>query len=277
MDRTAQHLTALRHRLRALQSTLVCFSGGIDSTLVLAIATEQLGARAVAFTAVSPALPQSERAAAQQIAQQLGAPHHFVSSQELTRPGYVNNAPDRCFHCKSELYSIATAKAAEWNLASIVNGTNADDLHDYRPGLQAASAAAIQSPLAELGLTKEDVRALARELGLSTWSKPAMACLASRIPYGTAVTPERLGQVEQLETALHALGFVQVRVRWHGPLARIELDVNDLERACSHPARSAIVQAGLAAGFSYVTIDLAGYRMGSHNELLQGRSLRLAP
>jgi uncharacterized protein len=225
---------------------------------------------------VSPALPQSEREAAQQIAEQLGARHYFVDSHELARPGYVANAEDRCFHCKSELYSIAQVKAAEWQLASIVNGTNADDLSDYRPGLRAASLAAIRSPLAELGLTKEDVRALARSLGIAVWSKPAMACLASRIPYGTSVTPERLAQVEQLEGDLRGFGFAQVRVRWQGALARIELDVSELGRACSDPLRSAIVKAGLAAGFSYVTVDLAGYRVGSHNELLQGRSLRVA-
>jgi pyridinium-3,5-biscarboxylic acid mononucleotide sulfurtransferase len=275
MSHAAQKLQDLRAHLAGLGSTLVCFSGGIDSALVLAVAAEQLGARAVGMTAVSPSLPRSEREAAQQVAAGLGARHYFVDSHELSRPEYVANGADRCFHCKSELYAIAQHKAAEWHLENIVNGTNSDDLGDYRPGLRAAQIAAVQSPLVELGFHKQDVRDVAQILGLTIWSKPASACLASRIPYGTTVTLERLEQIERLEASLHELGFIHSRVRWQGPIARIEVSLDQLSIACADPTREAILRAGKDAGFTYVTLDLAGYRTGSHNELLRDRSLRV--
>ena len=166
-------------------------------------------------------------------------------------------------------------KRAEWSLAAVVNGTNVDDLGDYRPGLEAASQAGVRSPLAELGFSKQDVRAAAQQIGLGVWDKPASACLASRIPYGTSVTRERLDKIGTLEAALKGLGFRQVRVRYHGDIARIELDLSELPRAAEPATREAMVAAGKDAGFRYITLDLGGYRQGSHNEVLEGRSLKV--
>lgn len=268
-------LALLSALIREMGSTLVCYSGGIDSALVLAVATRELGARAIGLTAVSPSLPASEKQGAAELATSLGAVHRFVDSQEIERPGYVANGPDRCFHCKSELYEIAQSKAAEWQLAVIVNGTNTDDLGDYRPGLEAAKNTGIRSPLVEAGMTKADVREAARALGLPIWDKPAAACLSSRIPYGTSVTSERLQQIGSLEADLKALGFRQLRVRWHETIARIEVALDELPILLSPGVREAIVKAGKTHGFHYVTLDLAGYRTGSHNEVLVGKSLKL--
>jgi pyridinium-3,5-biscarboxylic acid mononucleotide sulfurtransferase len=272
-----EKLTALRARLRELGSVLVCYSGGIDSAFVLAVATEELGERAVGMTAVSPSLPQSEKDDAARIALALGATHRFVDSNELARDAYVKNGPDRCFHCKTELYSIARDKAREWQLAAIVNGTNTDDLGDYRPGLEAAREAGVVSPLLDAGMNKAAVRAAAQAIGMEIWDKPAAACLSSRIPYGTSVTRERLAQIGAFEAELRALGFRQVRVRWHDSIARIELDLSELERLLNPELRAAALDAGKRQGFRYVTLDLGGYRTGSHNEVLVGRSLPLLP
>ncbi|MCL2448640.1 MAG: ATP-dependent sacrificial sulfur transferase LarE, partial [Polyangiaceae bacterium] len=206
-------LDALRAALRAMGSALVCYSGGVDSALVLAVAHEVLGSRAVGMTAVSPSLAPFEKEAAVAVAKQIGARHELVESNEIERPGYVANAPDRCFHCKTELYAIAEIKAGEWGLAHVLNGTNTDDLGDYRPGLDAAKNARVRSILVECGFGKDDVRRAAQLLGLAVWDKPASACLSSRIPYGTAVTRERLAQIGGLEAELRALGLRQVRVR----------------------------------------------------------------
>lgn len=268
-------LARLRELLREMGSVLVCYSGGIDSAFVLAVAAAELGERAVGMTAVSPSLADAERRDAERIAASLGAVHRFVGSNEIERPGYVANGPDRCFHCKSELYEIAALKQRQWSLAAIVNGTNLDDLGDYRPGLEAASRAGVRSPLVEAGFRKADVREGARQVGLDVWDKPAAACLSSRIPYGTSVTPERLAQIGGFEADLKALGLRQVRVRWHDAIARIEIDLTELETLLAPGTREAIVDAGKKHGFSYVTLDLAGYRTGSHNEVLLGRSLRL--
>ncbi|HET9953450.1 MAG TPA: ATP-dependent sacrificial sulfur transferase LarE [Polyangiaceae bacterium] len=267
-----EHLSRL---IRELGSLLVCYSGGIDSALVLAVATRELGSQAIGMTAVSPSLAEAEHEDAARVARQLGARHYFVHSHEIERPGYVQNGPDRCFHCKTELYTIAQSKASEWQLQYIANGTNTDDLGDYRPGLEAARQAGVKSPLVDAGLNKADVRELSRHLELPIWDKPAAACLSSRIPYGSAVTPERLGQIGGFEAELRQLGLRQVRVRWHDAIARIEVPVSELGQLLNEPTREAILQAGKRHGFTYVTLDLAGYRQGSHNELLQGRSLRL--
>ncbi|MEZ4298917.1 MAG: ATP-dependent sacrificial sulfur transferase LarE [Polyangiaceae bacterium] len=268
-------LAALGARLRELGSVLVCYSGGVDSAFLLAAAHRELGPRAVGMTAVSPSLAPAERDDAVDLARAIGADHRLVESREIEDPDYVKNAPDRCFHCKSELYRIATVKQREWGLAAIVNGTNTDDLGDYRPGLEAAKQAGVVSPLVELGFTKAMVREGAQALGLPVWDKPAAACLSSRIPYGTSVTRERLARIGGFEAALRGLGFRQVRVRFHDDLARIELDVSDLPRAAAPDMRADIVAAGKSHGFKYVTLDLLGYRTGSHNEVLAGRSLRV--
>jgi uncharacterized protein len=266
-------LARLEGHLRELGSVLVCFSGGIDSALVLAVATRALGDRAVALTAVSPSLPARELDAAKRVATDLGARHVIEASHELERPGYAANGPDRCFHCKSELYSIAEQKRRDLGLAHVVNGTNQDDLGDYRPGLKAASDARVQSPLVTLGFGKSAVRALSQELGLAIWDKPAAACLSSRIPYGTRVTPEKLARIERLERALQDQGFRQVRVRDHGEVARIEVDAAELPRLVQPEVAALVSAAGRAAGFAYVTLDLLGYRTGSHNEVLPRRAL----
>lgn len=268
-------LSDLRQILRGLESVLVCYSGGIDSAFVLAVAHAELGPRAIGMTAVSPSLAPSEKEDAARIAQGLGAEHRFVESNEIERPGYVQNGPDRCFHCKSELYEIAEQKRAEWSLAHVANGTNTDDLGDYRPGLEAARAAGVKSPLVDARMSKSDVRAAAKLMGMDVWDKPAAACLSSRIPYGTSVTRERLSQIGGLEAELRELGFRQLRVRWHDQIARIEIALPELPRLLEPGIREAMLAAGKNHGFTYVTLDLGGYRTGSHNELLTGRSLRL--
>jgi uncharacterized protein len=268
-------LDSLRATLHGMRSVLVCYSGGIDSAFVLAVASEQLGAQAIGMTAVSPSLPESEKQDAARIAKQLGAVHRFVDSNEIERKGYVQNGPDRCFHCKSELYEIAEKKKYEWQLDFVLNGTNIDDLGDYRPGLEAAKNASVRSPLVELEFSKADVREAARLIGMDVWDKPASACLSSRIPYGTSVTRERLAQIGGLEAELKALGFRQVRVRWHDQIARIEVARAELDRFLQPEVRDLAAAAGKRHGFSYVTLDLAGYRTGSLNEVLVGRSLRV--
>lgn len=273
-------LEQLRATVRETGSALVCYSGGVDSALVLAVAHEVLGPRAVGMTAVSASLAPFEKEAAIAIAKQIGARHELALSHEIDRPGYVKNSPDRCFHCKTELYEIAERKRHEWGLAHVLNGTNVDDLGDHRPGLDAAKRANVRSVLVECGFRKEDVRRCAQLLALTAWDKPASACLSSRIPYGTQVTSERLAQIGGLEAELRTLGLRQVRVRWHGlggsddrAIARIEVAREELARAFD--VRDAIVDAGKRFGFSYVTLDLQGYRTGSHNEVIVGRSLRL--
>lgn len=272
-SRAAELLRRLQAQLHAYGSLLVCFSGGIDSTLVLAVAHRQLGARAIGLTAVSPSLPERDRQEAIRIASEIGARHELVGSNEMQRPEYVANGPDRCFHCKTELYELAEAKRKQWGLRHVANGTNTDDVGDYRPGLEAAKRAAVESPLQLLGFSKQDVRDVARLVGVPSWNKPAAACLSSRLPYGTSVTPERLRQVEQLEAKLADLGFRQSRVRWHDSIARIEVGGDELVRLADPSVRGLVVEAGRQCGFLYVTADLAGYRVGSHNEALAPRRL----
>ncbi len=271
----ASRLEELRLHIRSLGSALVCFSGGIDSSLVLAVATEQLHEHAVGLTAVSASLPEGERADAERLARELKADVRFIESHEIDKPLYARNAEDRCFHCKTELYELAEQNRIKLGLQYIVNGTNADDIGDYRPGLAAAQNAHVRSPLLELGLSKSDVRAAALALGLDVWDKPAAACLSSRIPYGTSVTRERLRQIDKFETGLRALGFRQVRVRWHDQIARIEVVLSELQLVVEDHNREQILELGRKCGFHFVTLDLAGYRMGSHNELLQGKNLKL--
>ncbi len=250
-----------------LSSVLVCFSGGVDSAFVLAVAHQVLGDRAAGLTAISPSVAPVERDEASAIAREIGARHILVDSNEILDPRYASNPTNRCYYCKSELYGIARAEAAKHGFAHVLNGTNRDDLGDYRPGLDAASEAGVISPLVELGFTKDDVREGARAVGLRVWDKPAAACLSSRIPYGTEVTLHRLTQIAEAEAGIKSLGLRQVRVRYHGDVARVEVGVAEIERAFA--VRREIVAAGKRAGFAYVTLDLEGYRTGSHNEAVK--------
>lgn len=249
--------------LSSYPSTLTAYSGGVDSTLV-AVLAQRVGGRALAVTADSPSLPREELALARQTAQTLGLNHRVILGKEMADPAYQSNGLTRCYHCKGALYRQLKelAQREEWGV--ILNGTNLDDLGDYRPGLTAAQEQRVAQPLAEAGLTKADTRALAQALGLPNWQKPAQACLASRLPYGTAVTPQALAQVEQAEQTLRGLGFSQVRVRHHGTTARIELPPEDMARAWA--LGQDLARAIKAAGFTFAALDLEGYRSGSLNE-----------
>ncbi|MEM9189189.1 MAG: ATP-dependent sacrificial sulfur transferase LarE [Myxococcota bacterium] len=259
-------LADLRERFADLESVVVALSGGVDSGLVLKLAHDTLGERVVALTAVGPAVAARELADAKALAAQVGVTHRIVSSREIEDPNYRKNPSNRCYFCKSELYRITDTVREELGFRWVVNGTNADDLGDHRPGLLAADEARVRSPLAEAGLRKVEVRQFAQRLGLPVHDKPAAPCLASRIPYGTEVTPERLQQIEDVETGLRALGFREFRVRFHGPLARIE--VAEEELAAAFEARAQIVDIGRVAGFSFVSLDLQGFVSGNLNRLL---------
>lgn len=264
-------LQALRDLIDSLDRVVVAYSGGVDSALVLKIAHEQLGARARAFTARSPSMMQRELEEAIALARTLGVEHEVVESHELDRPGYVANAPDRCYHCKSELFDVTGLAARRFSGAVVLDGFNFDDLSDYRPGHRAAAEHGVRHPLAEVGLRKREIRTISKELGLSTWKKPQLACMASRIPYGTTVTPERLSRVEQVENALRDLGFFDLRarlVRENDDLVRIEVGEAELPRMVDPAVRKTLLEAAKKAGFRFVTLDLEGFRSGRMNESL---------
>lgn len=260
-------LERLRKIVAEMQSVAVAYSGGADSTFMLAVAHDVLGDRALALTADSPSMPRAEVEAARGIAADMGVQHVILPTAELDDPAYRANTPERCYFCKSNYLDELRAHAQAHGYPCLVDGTNADDLGDYRPGQKAARERGVRSPLQEVGLTKAEIRALARERGLPNWDKPAAACLASRIPYGTPVTAEALSQIEHAEAFLHRMGFRQLRVRHHGVIARLEFEAADLARAVE--LRDTIVAALRDVGFTYVTLDLAGFRSGSMNLTLQ--------
>lgn len=268
-SREPQALQALEAEIARCGPSVVAFSAGVDSTLVLAVAVRVLGEGVLAVTGASASLAPEEAADARRLAGDLGARLLVRSTGELSDPDYVRNGPDRCFHCKSGLYAACREVAGEHGLTAILNGTNADDVRDWRPGLRAAEDAAVRSPLLACGLGKRDVRALARRLGLPNWDKPALACLASRLPYGTTVTPARLAAVHRVERHVRERGFRQVRARHHGEVVRLEVEPERVADLLALREDATLQAAVRGAGFRAFTVEPDGYRSGRLNDALR--------
>jgi uncharacterized protein len=265
LEEKEQHLRAL---LRSYDSLIVAFSGGADSAYLAYVANSELGDRALAVTGDSGSYPTFQRRLADRLTSQFGINHEILFTKEFEDPNYTSNPPNRCYYCKSELYAKLDDLRRRRGFAIICDGSNADDIGDYRPGRQAARETGVRSPLEECRLTKAEIRELSRRAGLPTWNEPASACLSSRVPYGEVVTIEKLSMVDRAEIALKQMGFRQVRVRHHGDVARIEIAEEELARALS-PEMAVRMSAALKAlGFKYVALDLEGYRTGSLNEVL---------
>ena len=270
MSATPVDLFPKLERLRAIfapmRSAMVAFSGGVDSTFVLRVAHDVLGERMLALTTTSPTMPDDDRRSALEMARTIGARHVVVESNELEVPGYAENPLNRCYLCKHNLFTVCEAKAAELGIDVIVDGLNLDDLRDYRPGIRAAGEKRVRHPLVEAEMTKAEIRALSRVLGLPTWDRPASPCLSSRFPYGTRITSEGLEQVERGERLLHAMGFRIARVRHHGDVARLEVEQSEIARLLEPATRERVDRELRKMGFRFVTVDLKGFRSGSLNE-----------
>ncbi len=264
----------LRRILSSIDGAVIAFSGGVDSSLLLAVAAETIPGRLVAVTSISPLLPRADKELAQRIATDLGVEHLLIETQEMSDPSFVANGPRRCFHCKMGLFTTLWQIAAERGYETVLEGSNLDDQADYRPGHQAGRTLGVQSPLMQSGLTKADVRALAKMLGLENADKPSSACLASRIPYGERITKERLERIEAAERVLQFLGIEQVRVRDHGSIARIEVPEAVLPRLMDLPTRKALVNSLQDLGWVFVTLDMEGYSVGSMNKIIATQTSR---
>jgi uncharacterized protein len=260
--------------LRGLGSVIVAFSGGVDSAYLAWAATRALGPRALAVTADSPSYPDTHRQLALRVAREFGLQHEIIHTEELARPEYRANPANRCYHCKTELYEALTALAAARGFDVVVDGSNADDRGDYRPGRQAAREFGVRSPLDDAGLTKDDIRQLSRAAGLPTWDEPASACLSSRIPYHDEVTEEKLRRIERAEAAVRALGFRVFRVRHHDTVARLEIARDEMPRAIEPEVAARLTADLKAVGYQFVSLDLQGYRLGSLNEVLRLRPVQ---
>ncbi len=265
---TQRKLRRLEAIIEEMGSLLVAFSGGVDSTLLLKVTSDVLSKRAAAITATSPTYPAHELIEAKRLAREFGVRHIIVDSREIELPGFSGNTPERCYYCKDELFRIAWQEAKALGIGHVAHGANADDLKDYRPGATAAVEQKVRSPLQEAGLGKAEIRAISRGLGLSTWDKPALACLSSRFPYGTGITEERLKKVALAEETMRGLGFREFRVRYYGDTVRIETALGEMDRLIEEETRGKIVASMKNLGFIYITMDLEGYRTGSMNEVL---------
>jgi uncharacterized protein len=270
MDTKFERLTNL---LREQEGLLVAFSAGVDSTFLLKIAHMVMSEKAIALTASSPTAPPGELEAAKEFAKNLGCRHIILDSHEMANPSFAENPVNRCFFCKDELYRICRKQADQLGIATVVDGTNLDDLKDHRPGLKAAKEWGVRHPLVEAEMTKEDIRRYSRALDLPTWDKPSSPCLSSRFPYGTEITFDRLKKVAACEVFMKELRFREFRVRYHGDLARIEVSPNEIDRLFEREIRDAIVKKFKEIGFNYVSLDLQGFRSGSLNEALQKKAV----
>jgi len=265
IEEKAEHLKAI---LNSMERVVIAYSGGVDSTFLAKVAYDVLGENAIAVTASSETYPSGELDEAIRIAQEIGIRHEIVESEELTDPNFAENPVDRCYYCKAELLGKLRELADRYGARHILLGANEDDRGDFRPGMKAAEEMGARSPLQEAGMSKADIRALSKQLGLSTWDKPQAACLSSRFPYGTRITAERLTIVDRAERFLRELGFRQLRVRHHDDIARIEVSPEEMDLLLDEDLRSRVADHLRELGYTYVTVDLAGYRTGSMNEVL---------